>query len=662
MSTHQGEKAVVSHRDSTSDDTVNGDVNNANPHHKTSGSRFNQKDGITADHFDEQPNYGPTRNTNVTALLKNPLAGFNSEQVLTDVDLFVDEKGLGEYREDFRKGALLARVINTPSGYETIAEITEEEKSVLRREETHRWHQPFQLYFLVVLCAGSAIVQGMDQTAVNGAQEFYFMEFQITDRYQQGLLNGAPYLASCLIGCWTNAPLNKYFGRRGTIFISCFISFASSFWMAAADTWYNLLIARFALGLAVGAKSSTTPVYAAESAPKSIRGALTMQWQMWTAFGIMLGFISSVAFQNVTVPVGESIDPPRYPQWRWMLASTAIPPMFVMAQVYLCPESPRWYMEKGRYDRAFRSFMRLRSHPIQAARDMYYAYKLLEVEKSQREGRNVLKEFFTVRRNRRAAQSSFFVMFMQQFCGVNVIAYYSTSIFLEAGFTRSNALLVSMGTGIVNFLFAIPAIYTIDTFGRRNLLITTFPLLAASLFFTGFSFYHTDEPSPGQDYNVTRVALIALGIYLFMVFYSPGEGPVPFTYSAEAFPLYIRDTGMSFATATCWGFNFILSFTWPALLDAFGPQGAFGWYAAWNVFATFYTYFLLPETKGRTLEELDAVFSVGNREHAKYYWDKLPWYLRKYILRREVEDFPELYQLGDGDAAYEKPKGRIDSL
>lgn len=128
----------------------------------------------------------------------------------------------------------------------------------------------------------------------------------------------------------------------------------------------------------------------------------------------MLGFISSVAFQNVTVPVGESIDPPRYPQWRWMLASTAIPPMFVMAQVYLCPESPRWYMEKGRYDRAFRSFMRLRSHPIQAARDMYYAYKLLEVEKSQREGRNVLKEFFTVRRNRRAAQSSFFVMFMQQ--------------------------------------------------------------------------------------------------------------------------------------------------------------------------------------------------------------------------------------------------------
>jgi MFS family permease len=150
-----------------------------------------------------------------------------------------------------------------------------------------------------------------------------------------GLLNGAPYLCSALIGCWMNAPLNKLFGRRGTIFISCFISFVTGFWMAAADSWYNLLIARFALGFAVGAKSSTTPVYAAECAPKTIRGALTMMWQMWTAFGIMLGFVSSVAFMNVDF-LGE------FSQWRWMLASTSIPPFVVMIQVYLCPESPRW--------------------------------------------------------------------------------------------------------------------------------------------------------------------------------------------------------------------------------------------------------------------------------------------------------------------------------
>lgn len=117
-----------------------------------------------------------------------------------------------------------------------------------------------------------------------------------------------------------------------------------------------------------------------------------------------------------------------------------------------------------------------------------------------------------------------------------MIAYYSSKIFVEAGFSTSNALLASLGTGIINWLFALPAFYTIDTFGRRNLLLTTFPLMACSLFFTGFSFFIEGE--------VARVGCIATGIYLFMIVYSPGAGPVPFTYSAEAFPLYIRDIGM----------------------------------------------------------------------------------------------------------------------
>ena len=141
-----------------------------------------------------------------------------------------------------------------------------------------------------------------------------------------------------------------------------------------------------------------------------------MMWQTWTAFGIMLGFVASVAFEKC-----DFLGP--LSQWRWMLASTSIPPLVVMVQVYLCPESARWYMEKGKYDKAFRSMSRLRHADIQAARDMYYAHKLLEIEAREREGRNLLKEFFTVRRNRRAAQSSWFVMFMQQFCGGLSLSY-----------------------------------------------------------------------------------------------------------------------------------------------------------------------------------------------------------------------------------------------
>ncbi|OAK94798.1 plastidic glucose transporter 4 [Phaeosphaeriaceae sp. SRC1lsM3a] len=584
------------------------------------------------------------RKMSVAAKLRNPLAGVTEEQVLADVEAWCTEKGLTQDLDSFRKGALIARVGQREDGYEYVNILSEEEKSWLRHETTHRWSQPFMLYFLVVLCAGSAIVQGMDQTAVNGAQLFYFREFDIGEDqvWLRGLLNGAPYLCSALLGCWSNAPLNKYFGRRGTIFISCIISFITGIWMAAANNWYNLLIARFFLGFAVGAKSSTTPVYAAESAPKTIRGALTMMWQMWTAFGIMLGFIVSVAFQNVTFLGPNS-------PWRWMLGSTSIPPLLVCIQVYFCPESPRWYMEKGKFDKAFRSLCRLRKYKIQAARDMYYAYKLLEVEAAEREGRNPWKEFFFVRRNRRAAQSAFFVMFMQQFCGVNVIAYYSSSIFRQAGFSESEALLTSMGTGITNFVFAIPAIYTIDTFGRRNLLLTTFPLMGICLLWCGMSFYLPviDDGTPEGKSTPQRLGSIAAAIFTFMAVYSPGEGPVPFTYSAEAFPLHLRDVGMSFATAVCWGFNFILSLTWPALVAAFTEQGAFGWYAGWNFFGWVYCYFLLPETKNLTLEELDTVFDVGNRQFASYYSAKLPWYMQTKLLRRDVEPLPPLYELHD---------------
>ena len=142
-------------------------------------------------------------------------------------------------------------------------------------------------------------------------------------------------------------------------------------------------------------------------------------------------------------------------------------------------------------------------------------------------------------------------MFMQQFCGVNVIAYYSTTIFQDGGYSRSSALLASMGTGILNWVFALPAFFTIDTWGRRNLLLFTFPFLAITLLWTGFSFW-IDPPPPNSEVSKSkaRIGMITTGMYLFECFYSPGEGPVPFSYSAEAFPLNVREVGMSWATVS----------------------------------------------------------------------------------------------------------------
>ena len=151
-------------------------------------------------------------------------------------------------------------------------------------------------------------------------------------------------------------------------------------------------------------------------------------------------------------------------------------------------------------------------------------------------------------------------------------AFYSSTVFAEAGFSTTNALLASFGFGLVNFIFAWPAIWTIDTFGRRTLLLFTFPQMAWTLLAAGLSFLIPDD-------SKAHLGLIATFIFLFAVFYSPGEGPVPFTYSAEVFPLSHREVGMGFAVATCLFWAAVLSITFPRLLAAFTPTGAFGFYA-----------------------------------------------------------------------------------
>ncbi|KAL8741980.1 MAG: hypothetical protein Q9190_005473 [Brigantiaea leucoxantha] len=541
-------------------------------------------DGNGVDHIEKKHSVGgyavdPEKvdSSNLNAMFDNPLAGIPRDQLFEDVNQFCQKHGLTEHYDTFCKGALVAQ---NPNAAQQLDILTDEEKRHLAREKTHKWSQTWDLYWLVIMCSLCAAVQGMDETVNNGAQYFYLKRFNVQEpRFSKnmvdnitGLVVGAPYLACAVLGCWLTEPLNRAFGRRGTIFISCFIAAVASIWEGVANSWVNLFLSRFFLGLGIGSKSTTTPVYSAECTPAPIRGALVMMWQMWTAFGIMLGNIMGVAFLHV----GNDLN------WRLMLGSTVVLPIIVCAQVYYCPESPRWLIKKNRVSKAYEAFLRLRPSEVQAARDLYYAYVNVEIERRISHGRNLLVEFFTVGRNRRAAVASWIVMFMQQFCGVNVIAYYSTTIFLDSGFSQSSALLASMGTGILNWVFALPAFFTIDTFGRRNLLLFTYPFLAIFLFWTGFSFW-IDKQRPD------RVAMVTTGMYLFEVFYSPGSGPVPFTYSAEAFPLHIP----------------------------------------------------------LTLEELDQVFNVPTWKHASYMTKHMIWTFKTKVLRQRLEPMPPFYRGAD---------------
>ncbi|KAI1447550.1 hypothetical protein F5Y02DRAFT_30851 [Annulohypoxylon stygium] len=590
-------------------------------------SRAEIEDRVSKDNILDE---GVKHRLEASAKLEHPLAGLTTEQLGQSGEEFCAKHGFTN-EEDiraFRLGAIIAGNMNK---YDTVDGLTDREKLVLDRELTHKWSNPTMLYAVIVICSLCAAVQGMDETVVNGAQGFYKKQFGIDDSNSSrnswllGLVNAAPYICCAFVGCWLTEPMNKAFGRRGTVFISCLISTLACFWQAFTNTWWHMFIARFALGFGIGPKSATTPIFAAECSPPKLRGALVMQWQMWTAFGIMLGYVMDLAFFTVPDRGIPGLN------WRLMMGSALIPAVIVCALVYFTPESPRWYLTKNRHLDAYKSICRLRYEKVQAARDLFYMDTLLQIEKETMHiGQSKIKEFITIRRNRNAMLASEVVMFMQQFCGVNAIAYYSTEIFIQGGFSTQSALAASLGFGIVNFLFAIPAFYTIDTFGRRNLLLTTFPLMAVFLFFTGFSFWIPEG-------TTAHVACIALGIYLYGVVYSPGEGPVPFTYSAEAYPLYIRPIGMSLATATTWFFNSVISLTWPALTLAWTPQGAFSWYAAWNIAGFFLVLFFVPETKEKTLEELDAVFNVPLRRFMRYGLSQFFYFFNRYIFFRDVQ-------------------------
>jgi len=278
----------------------------------------------------------------------------------------------------------------------------------------------------------------------------------------------------------------------------------------------------------------------------------------------------------------------------------------------------------------------------------------LEAEKDVLGGKNYFARFtelFTVPRIRRATLASFVVMIAQQMCGINIIAFYSSTIFVNAGYSTKAALLASFGFGLVNWVFAFPAVWTIDTFGRRNLLLFTFPNMAWTLLAAGFSFY-TAPDSPA------RVPLIAFFVFLFAAFYSPGEGPVPFTYSAEVFPLSHREMGMSWAVATCLFWASVLSVTFPRLLGAFGSPGAFGFYAGLNVVAFVMIFFLMPETKQRTLEELDYVFAVPTSKHVSYQAKVfVPYFFKRWVLFRKNATLKPLYDFEEVESVTVFEKG-----
>jgi MFS family permease len=434
-----------------------------------------------------------------------------------EIIAFAELHGLEEKLHVLQKAGHL---IEADTNHRDIPAITKAELYALETEHSRKWNQPLTMYLCILATALGAIGQGWAQASINGANLYYPQLFHVGsssmhDTLVVGFINSGIYLSNGLLGSWLVAPLNSKLGRRGAVFTGALISLLFNVLGSSAPSWRRLLLCRLCLGVGLGIVSSSLNVFAAECAPAAIRGGLSVAWQMFVAFGIFLGFWANMLIDDHP----ESSGPLR---WRYMLLAPAISNLPLLLLIFACPESPSWYIKHAsQYRRAFTSLYRLRNTELQAARELLLTY-FQRKEIGTRPETSLLRklpELFTIPRNRRATVAAWSTNLAQQACGINIIAFFSSSIFVEAHFSNHAAELASTIFGLVNTIGALPAIWLMDAAGRRTLLLLTLPPMAVCMGIAGLSFSISEEKAS------LRFGMITSMIYLFCLLYSPGKFP-----------------------------------------------------------------------------------------------------------------------------------------
>lgn len=249
--------------------------------------------------------------------------GISKDNLRSQVNAFCREYGFQDKEDIFFRGALAAQ---NPVEYEDIPELTDDDKYWLRREVTNRWHLPKALYYTIALCSLGSAIQGWDNTGANGANLSFPKEFGIENNgWLVGVINSGPTLFG-LLSAWAADPVNNLLGRRGTVFVTGLFCIFPVLAQAFTQNWWGLLICRLFMGLGMGIKISTIPVFSAEVAPASIRGGLVTSFQLWVSFGMFVGYCVNLIFYRV----GKLA-------WRFQLASAFAPAIPVVIFVWFCP-------------------------------------------------------------------------------------------------------------------------------------------------------------------------------------------------------------------------------------------------------------------------------------------------------------------------------------
>lgn len=439
------------------------------------------------------------------------------------------------------------------------------------------------------ITATGGLLFGYDTGVISGALLFIRQDFEITT-FLEGVIVSF-LLVGAMVGAFSGGPLSDRIGRRPSTLLAAVIFAVGALAVAFAPTVSFLIFGRFLLGLGVGLASMIVPLYIAEIAPAERRGELVSLNQLMITIGILLSYIVGVAFAPIE-------------GWRWMFGVALVPALILGIGMFRLPESPRWLFEHGQLEKA-REVLSLSRNPKEVESEFREMQQIKDQDRELSQERVSFKELLAPY-VRPALVIGIGLAVFQQITGINTVIYYAPTILQGVGFSEGGAIAASaLGVGLVNVGFTILALRIIDRVGRRPLLIIGLIGMTISLALLGGVFA---SGATGDDATVLAGVLATVCLGLYIASFAISLGPVFWLMISEIYPLRIRGSAMSVASIANWGSNFVVVLVFPSLLAALGGATLFWLFAFLGIVAWVFVYFKVPETKGRSLEEIEASF------------------------------------------------------
>jgi len=444
------------------------------------------------------------------------------------------------------------------------------------------------VYVAALFAALGGLLFGYDTGVISGALIFIKREFGLTTAAEEVVVSGV--LLGATIGAIFGGKAADLFGRRRVLLVTAAIFGIGALASAVAPSPTILIVSRVVLGLAIGLASTNVPVYLSEVAPPHARGWVVSLFQLAVTVGIVVAYLTDYAFAGVE-------------GWRWMLGLAVVPALVFGTGMFFLPETPRWLIRGGYDEVAHRVLVRIRG-----LSDVNVEIEEIKASLAQQAESGHWSDLLR-RQVRPALVVGLGLAIFQQITGINTVIYYAPRILQSAGFnSASGAILATVGVGVVNVAMTIVAMFLVDRAGRRPLLLVGIAGMIITLGVLGLSF-RISNPS-GQ---LAWIAVICLMGYVAS--FAISLGPIFWLLIAEIYPLKIRGLAEGTAATFNWASNLVVSLTFLTLVEKLGASSTFLLYALASVASWLFAYYFVPETKGRTLEQIEAFWRARHHAH-----------------------------------------------